>query len=622
MQGQITQIKNIYTRTGKVLQQASMSDGTDTIELAWFNQPYLVKSLPPGTLVSISGKVSIFAKKRSLVSPQYEKLEAGNWKTEHTIHTGRLVPVYPETAGLSSKWLRAKIAKILPEAIAQVQEYLPETIRRKNGLPEIKEALAQIHFPESNEKAEIARKRFAFDEFFKLQLIALTRKKAWKETKKAFPLNTQPDKVRKFIRSLPFTLTEGQKQAVQDILSDLTKPQSMNRLLEGDVGSGKTVVASLAAYVAWLNGRQTLFMAPTQILAIQHFNTLKNILEPHGVSIELITAGKKLKLNSSNSKTGVIVGTHALLHKTDFFENVAFVVIDEQHRFGVAQRAFLAQERAGCVPHVLTMTATPIPRTVALTFYGDLDLSVIRELPHGRLKVKTWVVPPQKRQGAYTWIRQRVKDTDEQAFIICPLIDTSEVETLKNVKAANAEFERLASNIFPDLRIGLLHGRMKTKEKDEVMAKFKAGKLDILVSTPVVEVGIDVPKATIILIEAAERFGLAQLHQLRGRVGRGEKQSYCLLFPEILSPKVISRLKALERGISGGELAELDLKLRGPGEIYGTTQTGFPELKVGSYSDTALIKAAREAASEVLEDLQKHPRVQDLIKNTNSIAPN
>lgn len=621
LQGQIKQIKNIYTRYGKVLQQATLSDGTSTIDLTWFNQPYLVKNLPPGTWVSVSGKVSLFGRKRSLVAPEYEKT-SGLVQTpgNQAIHTGRLVPIYPETNGLSSKWIRAKIAGILPAVLNQTEEYLPDNIRRKNRLTRIEVALTKVHFPSSREDAEQARRRLAFDEFFRLQLFALWRKKKWKTTKPAISLKAEQKKVLEFIKSLPFTLTNGQSQAVREILHDISHPQSMNRLLEGDVGSGKTVVAALAAYVAWLNGYKTLLMTPTQILATQHFSTLKNTLAYLGIEVGLITSSQKSK--SLNLHFDVVVGTHALLHRVHVLDNVAFVIIDEQHRFGVAQRALLAQKRGKHAPHVLTMTATPIPRTVALTMYGDLDLSVINELPQGRRKIKTWVVPPQKRGAAYQWIRERVKETDEQAFIVCPLIDISEAETLKNVKAASAEFTRLAKEVFPDLRLGLLHGRMKSKEKNEAMQQFKEGKLDILVSTPVVEVGIDIPKATIMLIEASERFGLAQLHQLRGRVGRGEKQSYCLLFTEIRSRKVFSRLKALEKGLSGAQLAELDLKLRGPGEVYGTAQSGFPELKIGSYSDLALIKSAREAAGEILEKVEKYPKIAQLIKEKTAIAPN
>lgn len=622
IQGQITQIKNIYTRRGKVLQQATVSDGTDTIDVTWFNQSYLVKSLPPGTWLSLSGKISVTGRKRSLVSPAYEKILTTDYQLPTTVHTGRLVPIYPETYGLSSKWLRAKIARLLPLLAKEIEEYLPLPLLEKHALLERRKAVEQAHFPESTSEAEDARRRLAFDEFFSLQINSLWRKTTWKKAKTAPCLLVDRKKVATFINSLPFTLTQGQEQAAEEILQDLAIPQSMNRLLEGDVGSGKTVVAALAAYVAWTNGYKSIFMAPTQILASQHFETLKNTLKPLGMEVGLVTGGQNLKLKTLNTKFDITVGTHALLHRRDLLNDIAFVVIDEQHRFGVAQRALLSQKRDDFAPHVLTMTATPIPRTIALTMYGDLDLSIINELPKGRLGIKTWVVGQQKRESAYKWIRERVKNTLEQAFIVCPLIDTSEAETLKNVKAASVEFTRLQKDVFPDLRLGLLHGRIKQKEKDLVMGKFKSGELDILVSTPVVEVGIDIPTATIMLIEASERFGLAQLHQLRGRVGRADMQSYCLLFTDNRSQKVYTRLKALERGLSGAQLADLDLKLRGPGEVYGTAQSGFPELKVGSYSDLELIKLAREVAEGMIKQIDKLPKIKKLINEKTEISSN
>ncbi|OGY10153.1 MAG: ATP-dependent DNA helicase RecG [Candidatus Blackburnbacteria bacterium RIFCSPHIGHO2_12_FULL_41_13b] len=624
IQGQVVQIKNVYTRSGKTLQLAVISDGTDTLDVTWFNQSYLVKSLSPGTWLSLSGKISAIGRKRSLVSPQFEKISNFKFQISNseTLHTGRLVPIYPETYGLSSKWLRAKIARLLSLLAKEIEEYLPLSLLEEHNLLERRKAVEQAHFPESAKEAKDARRRLAFDEFFSLQLNSLWRKLSWKNAIPAPQLKIDQKKVTAFIKSLPFTLTQGQKQATDEILQDMRKPQSMNRLLEGDVGSGKTVVAALAAYVAWTNGYKSIFMAPTQILANQHFNTLKNILEPFGAEVGLVTSGQNLKFKISNLKFDVVVGTHALLHQVHLLENVALAVIDEQHRFGVAQRALLAQKRGEFAPHVLTMTATPIPRTIALTMYSDLDLSVINELPKGRLKIKTWVVGQQKRVSAYKWIRERVKNTSEQAFIVCPLIDVSEAETLKNVKAASVEFIRLQKEVFPDLRLGMLHGRIKQKEKDIVMNKFKRGELDILVSTPVVEVGIDIPNATIMLIEASERFGLAQLHQLRGRVGRAQMQSYCLLFTENRSQKVYTRLKALEQGLSGPQLADLDLKLRGPGEVYGTAQSGFPELKVGSYSDLELIKLAREVAEKIIDQIDKHPKIKKLIEEKTEISSN
>lgn len=618
VKGQIVSISNQYTRTGKVLQKAQVSDGESTIEVIWFNQRYLPKTLPQGTWVSLSGKVDLFSKRITLIAPEYEKTT--NNSNLDTIHTGRLVPVYPETSGVSSKWIRAKIAKILPNVISEIEEFLPQEIIKENNLMELKKALKLIHFPQDQELAQDAKRRLSFDEFFKLQILALTRKKNWQEKQDAHKLSIDEEKILKFLDNLPFNLTASQTKSIKEIINDLQKGQPMNRLLEGDVGSGKTVVAAFACFVAYCNNFRSVLMSPTQILSSQHFLTLKSILLPLGVNIELITGGKKK--SNKNLEADVLVGTHALLQKAISLENLALVVIDEQHRFGVTQRALLSQKNKQARPHVLTMTATPIPRTIALTMYGDLDLSTLDQMPKGRMAIKTWVVPKQKREAAYKWIRDRVKGTDEQAFIVCPIIEESEFDTMKSVRAASKEFERLSKEIFPDLRLALLHGKMKAEEKEDVMKKMKEGNVDVLVATPVVEVGIDIKNATIMMIEASERFGLAQLHQLRGRVGRGDKQSYCLLFTEIYSSKIFTRLKALEKNLSGRQLAEIDLKLRGPGEIYGTLQHGFPQLKIGSYSDVDLIKKARNAAEKILPNLDAYPQLQAYLDEKETIVPN
>lgn len=610
VRGQITAIKNIYTRGGRKIQTATLSDGEGSIEVAWFNQPFLVKTLPTGSWVSLSGKIGWFSRKKAFLSPEYERLSTIG---QGTLHTGRLVPIYPETYGLSSKWLRSRIAATLPEALHEIEEFLPVYVREQNKFLELREAIEKIHFPKTLEEAEEARRRLSFDEFFRLHLTSLTRRQDWTKNQLAHRLIVDQEKVLEFIGNLPFNLTLSQKRAIREIADDLSKTYAMNRLLEGDVGSGKTVVAALACFIAAQNGFQSAVMAPTQILVMQHYQTLDKVLTPLGVKVGFV---------ATNSKFDVVVGTHTLIQKGINFERLALAVIDEQHRFGVAQRALLAQKGNGVTPHVLTMTATPIPRTVALILYGDLDLSTLDELPAGRIKIKTWVVPAQKRGAAYEWIRKHVKDTKEQAFIVCPLIEESQVETMKSVKAANAEFKRLSKEVFPDLKLGLLHGRLKVAEKEKTMQKMREGKIDILVATPVVEVGIDMPFATIMMIEGAERFGLAQLHQLRGRVGRGTKQSYCLLFTESQSERVLVRLRAMERTMSGRQLAELDLKLRGPGEIYGTAQHGFPEFKVASFSDVSLIKKAQETAETLIKDLKKYPRIQEILPEKEKIPAN
>lgn len=588
------------------MQIGSVEDTTGKIAVLWFNQPFLVKTLYPGRLISISGKVGFFNRKLCFTSPDYELMVE---ETDDTMHTGRLVPVYPETAGLSSKWIRRKINDAYSST--RINEYLSPEILKKMELVEFDEAVRFVHFPKNLEEAGIGRKRLAFNELLNLELKSQIRKLNWDKNKVAHKLEVDGKSVKKFINTLPFTLTKSQTKVIDEILDDLKGDVPMNRLLEGDVGSGKTVVAAVGMFAAFASGFQSVIMAPTQILASQHYQTLKKIFDKYNIRISLITGTtKKIEMGRSD----IIVGTHSLIHGKINLENAAFIVIDEQHRFGVEQRKHLIKKSG--TPHVLTMTATPIPRTVALTAYGDMDLSVLTDLPAGRQKVTTWVVPEAKRTSAYGWIEKQIKTEKCQAFIVCPLIENSETETLADVKSVTSEFTHLRS-IFPNLRLGLLHGRLKPAEKEQVLASFKEGKLDILVSTPVVEVGIDIPNATIMLIESAERFGLAGLHQLRGRVGRGHKQSYCLLFTNFHSGRAYARLKAMEVTYSGFELSELDLKLRGPGEIFGTAQSGFPELKIADWSNYDLIKATKEVAKEIITNPKKFPKSIPQLKIVN-----
>ncbi|KKQ51088.1 MAG: ATP-dependent DNA helicase RecG [Candidatus Woesebacteria bacterium GW2011_GWB1_39_10b] len=615
IQGNVDSIKNIYTKFGKRIQLTQVTDKTGSMQVVWFNQPYLVNSIRKDEKYSFSGKCDWFDRKKSLISPEYENIQDGL----NTVHTARLVPVYPETARLSSKWIRGKISNLFSTSINEIKEYLPDELISKLNYPTIIDSLHYVHYPNELDQAEKGRERLAFDELLFYQLRSLYRKSDWQKIKTVHSLKVDKKILEKFKKGLPFSLTFSQERSIQEILKDVAKNYPMNRLLEGDVGSGKTVVAAAGAFAAFVNGYQSVFMAPTQILANQHFNTLKSIFDPYKVRVSLVTSeGVKKDLG----KTDIFVGTHALIHKKLDFDNVALVVIDEQHRFGVEQRAHLVNksETKRSSPHILTMTATPIPRTIALTVYGDLDLSTLTELPEGRKPITTWLVPPEKRGAAYNWIRNFIKKEVIQAFIVCPLIEESHVETMKQVKAATAEYKKL-QEVFKDLNIGLLHGKQSAKEKNGTLDAFKRGELHILVSTPVVEVGIDVPNATIMIIEAAERFGLAQLHQLRGRIGRGEKKSYCLLFTESKSQKVLNRLKALKENKSGFELSELDLKLRGPGEMYGTKQHGFPELKIASWSDAGLIKMTREVAQDVVTNPQTYPKLIQKIESQN-IAPN
>lgn len=620
IQGTVTDVQNEYLKSGKKLQRATISDNTGTIDATWFNQPYITKLIKTGDTLALAGKIGFFARKKTIESPVYETITPN----EKSLHTGRIVPIYPETRGISSKWLRKQVHILLSQN--EFIDFLPPDMRVRYNFPSLIDALQQIHFPSSLEKATKARQRLAFDELLITHLSGLKRKKDWVEnlTTQAFILQSFQKDIDAFIAKLPFTLTLTQQKAVSEIFLDLQKGKPMNRLLEGDVGSGKTVVATIAAFLTHLNGFQSVFMAPTEILANQHYNTISNLLSPLGVKIGLATSSSKYYVLSSMHKdkkethntkyilhnTDILVGTHALLSDKINFDNLGLVVIDEQQRFGVAQRGIIRKK--GTNPHLLTMTATPIPRTIALTLYGDLDLSVLDELPKGRKNIKTWLVPGEKRNNAYEWIRKQILDTKGQAFIICPFIEES--ESMQTIKAAAKEFEHLQKNVFPDLKIGLLHGKLKAKEKDEILKSFKEKKFDILVATPVVEVGIDIPNATIMVIEASERFGLSQLHQLRGRVGRGDKQSYCLLFTQSNNPQTIKRLKAMETTHIGAQLAELDLKMRGPGDMYGTKQHGEVMLKIANFSDFELIETTKKEAENIFKNIEKYPNLQEKLK--------
>lgn len=616
IKGEIASFVNQYTKSGKKIQKAEVQDQSGKINIYWFNQPYLAKILQKGYLVNFSGKVDFFGAERALISPEYEIVgKAGISIKKETIHTGRLVPIYHETYGVSSKWLRSRIAPLVKNYVPFIKDFLPLSVLKKYQLEDLNTALAQIHFPKNIQVAENAKKRLSFDEMFLIQMAALQRKASWKQKKLAYKFKLNEEKIETFKQSLPYKLTSAQERCLSEIFSDLKQDEPMNRLLEGDVGSGKTVVAAAAIFFAFLNGVQSALMAPTEILAFQHFQNLTQLLAPLGLKAVLLTGASKIK----EIEFDLIIGTHALIYKRAKFNKLGLVVIDEQHRFGVEQRSQLINKatlsnRPKITPHVLTMTATPIPRTVALTLYGDLDLSVLDEMPPGRQVVKTWVVPPQKREAAYNWIEKQIIATKSQAFIICPLIEDSPHETLQSVRSVTSEFERLNKYVFPHLKLGLLHGRLRSREKNAILEKFRKGSLDILVSTPVVEVGIDIPKATIIMIEAADRFGLAQLHQLRGRVGRSNQQSYCLLFTEMHGEQVMIRLKAMERIYVGMKLAELDLQIRGPGELFGTQQHGFFNLRIASFSDIDLIKRTAQAAKEIFEDRKFTPLLKERLK--------
>lgn len=617
VEGVVWQIKNVRLRNGKFLTNATVADESGTIEVIWFYQPYLTKTIKAGMPITLSGKAKLEGSRIKMLSPQFEIPRSISHRPA-TIHTGRLVAIYPETEGLSSKWLRAKISQVLNSYLKSIKDFLPPNILTRQKLINLSQALKQIHQPENTGELESAQKRLSFDELFILQLISSLRKKDWQENRKSAPFNIDTQKVDDFISHLPFKLTRAQQNAAAEILNDLKRTIPTNRLLEGDVGSGKTVVAAIAAYIASLNKYDVLLAAPTEILTFQHQKTLETLLTPFGIKVGIWTGSKKT--------TGdIICGTHALLNTFKPKRPVGLVIVDEQHRFGVAQRAklFLDQSKK-ITPHLLTMTATPIPRTLALTLYGDLDLSVLDEMPKGRQKISTFVVPNIKRNNAYQFIEKEVL-ASRQVFIITPFVEPS--ETMATVKAAVEEFETLKSKFSRKIKLGILHGRLKPKEKEDIIDKFKANKINILVTTPVVEVGIDVPNATVMMIESAERFGLAQLHQLRGRVGRGEYKSYCFLFTSSHSQNSIKRLKSMERIQVGFELAQIDLQMRGQGEIFGLKQSGFNSLKIADLSDQKLISSVQKEARTIIEsdpDLNSYPGLKQKLAQARSdlVEPN
>lgn len=613
-----TIVANIWEASQKFLAnrrratEAVVGDESGNIRVIWFNQPYLAKVLSTNSRVVLSGRVDLFHGRKVFVSPEWELLES-----DDLIHTGRLVPVYPLTAGLSPRTVRRIVKGALDNCLPELNDFLPENVRVRANLLPLHEAIAQAHYPDSESSKDQARKRLAFDELFLIQLGVLSKKRDWQE-ESGNAFNVDSRYLEPFFNSLPYALTSAQKRALAEIQSDLSKPKPMSRLLQGEVGSGKTVVATAAMLLAAANGYQAGLMAPTEILAEQHFNTICSLLHsvsreenssktvrnypdmlPHPISVGLLigslkeSAKQEIQQCISAGEINIVIGTHALIQKGVDFKSLGLCVVDEQHRFGVMQRSELRSK--GRRPHVLVMSATPIPRTLALTLYGDLDLSILDELPPGRIEIKTRFLGPEYRQRAYDFVRKQIAE-GRQAFIICPLIEESEaIET----KAAITEYERLSQSVFPDLRLGLLHGRLNGAEKEEVMQRFRNCEIDILVSTPVVEVGVDVPNATVMLIEGADRFGLAQLHQFRGRVGRGQHQSYCLLLAESPSAEAKERLKLMESIRNGFKLAEEDLRLRGPGEFFGTRQSGLPDLKMARLSDVTILELARREAIEL-----------------------
>ncbi len=644
--GEVTDVRTIGTGP-KLRVRVEISDETGSIEAIFFNQRWIAQQIRVGQTIALSGKVTTFGGKRQFSSPRWERY---THDPDALLHTGRLVPIYPLTQGLHENQARRFIKQVVDEMTPRVVDHLPPARLAQARLLPLNEALAQIHFPSDKKKLDEARRRLGFDEFLFIQIGVLQRKRLWQQ-EMSFAFTIDEEVHAELQRLLPFQLTTAQQRAISEIFADLRRPSPMARLLQGDVGSGKTVVAAAALLQAVANGFQGALMAPTEILAEQHAKNLKHLLskvrvprkatpttspsyqqadwralldaeereklaetvailgmtpeedmDGHGVRVALLTGSmgtrerRQVLEGIARGEIDLVIGTHALITETVQFANLGLVVVDEQHRFGVEQR--LRLKNKGCNPHMLVMTATPIPRTLTLTIYGDLDVSVLDERPPGRQEIRTRVVGQAEREKVYHHIRKQVEE-GRQVYVICPLVEESEKLDLPS---AEEMYERLQHEVFPDLRVALLHGKLSAREKDDIMRAFREHKYDILVSTAVIEVGIDVPNATTIVIEGAERFGLAQLHQFRGRVGRGNYQSYCILISDSNNQQSRERLAALEQTNDGFKLAEIDLQLRGPGEFFGTRQSGTPDLKMARQGDTRLLTEARALADAILAD--------------------
>lgn len=598
--GTIWETRARRSRNNQVIVQSVISDGTGQIQATWFNQQWLASKLNAGMQIVISGKVEQYLGRPVFNSPEWEPLEL------EPLRTRRIVPIYPLTQGLSSNRMRDMMRGTVDYWAARVPDPLPNSIRQRQKLEPLPEALQQHHFPDSQFALHEARRRLIFDELFLLQLGMQGFRREW-QSQPGVAIGVDTAVLDQFQQSLPYTLTNAQQKVIQEISSDMATDTPMNRLLQGDVGAGKTVVAAAALLLAAKAGYQTALMAPTEILAEQHFNGLQPLLEPVGLRTCLLTgstaAGEKSRIYEelASGQIDLAIGTHALIQEAVTFQNLALVIVDEQHRFGVDQRQALRDKgpsHGEYSPHLLTMSATPIPRSLALSLYGDLDLSILDEMPPGRQEIKTRWIRTRERERVYAFIRKQVED-GRQAYIIYPLVEESDKV---DAKAAVAEHERLQSLVFPDLQVGLIHGRLSSSEKESTMREFYEGRLNILVSTSVIEVGVDVPNSTVMLIDGANRFGLAQLHQFRGRVGRGEHQSYCILVADSDTPDAEERLSALTQTNDGFALAEKDLEIRGPGEFFGRRQSGLPELQLASLLDMEMLKIAQSEAQAIVEE--------------------
>jgi ATP-dependent DNA helicase RecG len=636
-------------KSRRPIAEGYIEDGTGKMKIIWFNQPYIAKMLKNEALVKLSGKITGDKKSIYIANPETENLDnlpvnVGDSLFGNQTNINTFLPVYKESRGITSKWFYHNVQKIFQSGLLdELEDALPEEILKKYNLPKLKSALIWIHTPKKQSDSESARKRFAFSEVFFIQISKQRERKEY-EKKKSFHIKPDKKQVDEFMGRFPFSATKSQEDAIQSVLKDFESKLPMSRLLEGDVGSGKTAVAATLVHAVTttrpegqdFGNLQTAYMVPTEILAKQHFETFIEYFEHLPINIGLITSSGCKKFPSKvdpsgatnisraqllkwveNGEIPILIGTHSLIQKTVKFENLAFIIIDEQHRFGTAQRQKLTR-KDDIAPHLLSMTATPIPRTLALTIYGDLDLTILDQMPKGRKPIITEIVTPNKREGIYEKIREELK-AGRQAYVITPRIDEPDPTKEKaiNAKSVKEESKRLKKDVFPEYEIDILHSKMKPAEKEEVMQRFSENEIQILVATSVVEVGVNVPNATVIIIEGAERFGLAQLHQLRGRVIRSNHQAFCYVFSESKTAKTAERLKALKTAKNGFELAEFDLSIRGSGELYGKRQSGLSDIAMEAMKNLKMVEAARDEAKVLVEKdntLKNHPAIAEIIE--------
>jgi len=628
LQGKIERVKNLFLKGGKILTEVEFSDFSSKMKAIFYNQPFLKNIFKKGEYFSFSGKIVEKGNNLFLQHPIFEKIPT--FPYFNLLHTGKIIPVYPETKGITTKWIREKLALIIKKEVWRAKEFLPEKLIQKLNLLSLREAILKIHFPKTEDEIKASRFRFAFEELFLLEIEVLKEKLKIKR-KRAYSLKIQTDAIKEFIKSLPFELTKSQKKETWKMLKEMEKEIPMNRLLQGDVGSGKTLVATILALNCAKNECQCAMVVPTEILAAQHYKRILKLLGSFETRIAILTKGyfefaghrKKKEEIIHKVKKGeikILIGTHSLFEEKIEFQKLALLIFDEQHRFGVEQRRKLL-EKQKILPHFLSMTATPIPRTLALTIFGDLDISLLEELPCGKRDVEIKVILPSEEKRVFEFIREKVKE-GEQVFFVCPRIEFvqkgrlfSEVKTVK-------EQHSLLRRIFPEFKIGILHGKMSTKEKELVMKQFEEKYLDILVATNVIEEGIDLPGVNILVIQNAERFGLSQLYQLSGRVGRSGKRAFCFLISHLPTKKSAQRIEALLTSNNAIELAEKDLEIRGPGELLGEKQTGKLDLKIAKLADLKMVELAREKAKEILKEdpnLKYYPQLKEKLSKRRKI---